>query len=209
MSVGRLCACGCGGVVPPVDRRGNPTIGTHLRGHWMKVASRQRQGRFVEHFWERVAAPDDRGCRLWLGPTNRDGGYGVVSNGRRDQVYAHRLVWILAYGEPPADRPWVLHRCDNPPCCELTHLFIGTAADNNADMAAKMRNRVPHSAATGERNPAAKITDAQRDEIVYRYRAGGIRQVDLAAEYGITQGQISHIIRKANQHTPSSPEAGI
>ncbi|MGH7024521.1 MAG: HNH endonuclease signature motif containing protein [Caulobacteraceae bacterium] len=56
----------------------------------------------------------------------------------RDTRYAHRLAWELANGPIP-DGLLILHKCDNPVCCNPDHLFLGTAADNHADCAAKGR----------------------------------------------------------------------
>lgn len=78
----------------------------------------------------------DSGCLEWRDGATRNG-YGQIGDGRRVR-YAHRVAYELAYG-PFSDDLDVLHRCDNPPCCEPTHLFLGTAADNNADMIAKGR----------------------------------------------------------------------
>ena len=69
-------------------------------------------------------------------------GYGFRSlNGR--QMRAHRAAWIEAHGPIP-DGMMVLHRCDNPGCVRVEHLFLGTAADNTADMITK--GRMPWSA---------------------------------------------------------------
>ena len=93
---------------------------------------------------DRIAAGLERkpnGCLEWTGLTNAKG-YGRTSlNGKPDLT--HRIAWILANGPIP-DGLHVLHHCDNPPCCDAeTHLFLGTDADNRADMAAKGRGRGP------------------------------------------------------------------
>lgn len=79
------------------------------------------------------------GCWEWTGSTNPSG-YGELGLGGRHEglVAAHRLSWELHVGPIP-DGLWVLHRCDNPPCCNPDHLFLGTRTDNVRDMYAKGR----------------------------------------------------------------------
>ena len=81
------------------------------------------------------------GCLEWTGATN-DSGYGILTIARRP-VRTHRIAWERVHG-PIVDGLNVLHHCDNPPCCDAVdtehHLFLGTKADNAADMAAKGRS---------------------------------------------------------------------
>lgn len=89
---------------------------------------------------ERLAARLERrstGCLEWTGHSNEKG-YGQISfEGRL--VMTHRLAWELANGPIP-DGLLVRHfACDNPPCCEPTHLRLGTFTDNTADMTSQGR----------------------------------------------------------------------
>jgi hypothetical protein len=79
------------------------------------------------------------GCWGWSGATRN--GYGALGRGGHGKglVYAHRLSWELANGPIP-DGMCVLHRCDNPPCANPDHLWLGTKTDNNRDMVAKGRH---------------------------------------------------------------------
>lgn len=72
----------------------------------------------------------------------------------------------------------VLHRCDNPPCVNPQHLFLGTLKDNTLDMLAKRRHR-------------EILLPAQIAELIRRYHAGNISQTTLATEYGIGQTTVS------------------
>lgn len=85
-------------------------------------------------------------CWVWTGTTTRKG-YGQFSLGRRDEGsdMAHRLAWEQDHGPIPEGMQ-VCHRCDNPPCVNPEHLFLGSAAENQYDKRRKGR------AARGERN---------------------------------------------------------
>jgi hypothetical protein len=83
-------------------------------------------------------APAPSGCIEWTGLIDRKG-YGKTWFEGRSQG-AHRVAWQLANGPIP-DGLMVMHSCDNPPCCNVAHLSLGTAADNQADKAAKGRAR--------------------------------------------------------------------
>ena len=72
---------------------------------------------------------------MWTGATAN--GYGQRSVGGKTQ-YVHRLAWEEVHGPIPEGMR-VLHHCDNPPCYEITHLFLGTSKVNTEDMIAKGR----------------------------------------------------------------------
>jgi hypothetical protein len=79
--------------------------------------------------------------RLKPGP-HGGGGYGRFKL-RGQQWYTHRLAWVLQVGVPVPNGLDVLHACDNPPCCNPRHLFLGTQKDNTQDMITKGRRRPP------------------------------------------------------------------
>lgn len=130
-------------------------------------------------------------CKVWDRARRND--YGVVMIARKLWL-VHRWAWIQHHGEPPRDKPLVLHRCDNPPCFELDHLFVGTDADNHADKMSKGRQSHAYGARYGESNPAAKLTDDQVSEVRRKYATGQVLQRELAVEFQTTQGVISMIV---------------
>lgn len=97
-------------------------------------------------------------CAEWTGRRNR-GGYGLTRACGKP-LLAHRQAWAIAFGPIP-DGLCVLHRCDNPPCCEPTHLFLGTRADNMRDMALKGR----HWKASNDHCPSGHAYDETNTRI--------------------------------------------
>lgn len=82
------------------------------------------------------------GCWEWMG-ARTPLGYGQLSAGHgRPPLYAHRIAYELRHGPIPSRR-FICHRCDNPPCVNPAHLFLGDARANHADMTAKGRGSVP------------------------------------------------------------------
>lgn len=152
----------------------------------------------VERFWDFVdkLAPARRGdlgpCWMWCG-TRKSNGYGMFGADWRRPCHAHRYSWALANGQAPPSDMMVCHRCDNRACVNPEHLFLGTAADNVADMYAKGRAR--KAPRPGESNPRATLTDAQVAEVRQRYAAGGVTQQELADEYETSRGAIGNAVR--------------
>lgn len=126
-------------------------------------------------FWAQVGRPADA-CWEWRGTLDGKG-YGKIPVGGR-LIGAHRIAYTLAVGPIPPGI-FVCHECDNPPCCNPNHLFLGTAADNNRDTVLKGRAR--RNAARGEANPQAKLTEAKVRAIRADPRPGHL----IAADYGV------------------------
>lgn len=154
---------------------------------------RRRPGKPIEpiedRFWRYVTRASDAECWPWTGATTKRG-YGMLpagdrNAGERRNNMAHRISWALAHGPIPEGMD-VCHSCDNPPCVNPAHLFIGTRADNMRDCARKGRS------CKGERNGQAKITAADVRDI-RRLRAQGEKLLPLARRYGLTEGTVCNI----------------
>lgn len=119
---------------------------------WSKYGDPSNDGHrpLAERLVTRLARRES-GCLEWTGATLK--GYGQVGDGQK-VLYAHRVAYELAYGPIP-DGLHVLHRCDNPPCCEPSHLFVGTHAENMTDMADKGRAHWQTGRTAGAAKPAA------------------------------------------------------
>lgn len=146
---------------------------------------------FLERFWSKVdrRGPDE--CWPWLAyrqPT----GYGQFTVRKGEFATASRVALALT-----VDRPLVLgevacHSCDNPPCCNPAHLFVGTQLDNNADCRQKGRaNR-----ARGVGLPWARLDDEKVREIRSHPQRYG-----LYAELGRQYGVAANTIRAVRQGT--------
>lgn len=137
-------------------------------------------------FIEENTLESPAGCKEWTG-SRLTAGYGQARH-LGSPILAHRLAWTLVHGPIPAGR-WVCHRCDNPPCCNIAHLFLGTPADNLADAITKGRHlgRIPESGYRKQR--IRKLTHAQVDEI----RTSLETSAALGRRFGCSRANVSMI----------------
>ena len=164
----------------------------------------------IERFWSKVdrCGPDE--CWPWIAGKDIKG-YGNFWRG--ETVQSHRVAFFLHRGKDPFPLH-ILHSCDNPPCCNGKHLFVGTTQNNTADRHAKGRD------ATGDKNgarthpekwwqrgefhrrPSAKITDEQ--VLTIRGLHGqGMLMKEIAKRFSVSRSNISMIINKKTwSHLP-------
>lgn len=167
----------------------------------------------VARFWEKVTRSPGNKCWLWKGKPNHSG-YGRLHVGGRNgrHLLAHRLSRALAYpGEDIANLE-VCHECDNPPCVNPIHLFVGTHLDNMKDRDRKGRvtrgdehwtARKPERKAKGENHGASRLTESKVLAIRSRYAAGGQSYGDLATEYDVSPGTIRDVVKRRRwKHLP-------
>ena len=149
----------------------------------------------IIRFLEKLDRSGD--CWVWKGTVNEQG-YGRL-NVNYKMVFTHKIAYELQYGEIP-EGLLVCHTCDNPPCCNPDHLFLGTPQENVDDMMRKGRN--VGSRLKGEKVGTHKLTDEQVSEIRRRfsYRGkNGDSGLALAAEFGVRESQISMIVHNKSR----------
>jgi hypothetical protein len=141
---------------------------------------------FADRFWSKVDMLGD--CWMWLAFC-KSNGYGQFTLKSGKFVGAHTVSYALTFGPIPAGCV-ICHHCDNPPCVNPAHLFLGTQSDNAMDMLAKGRaTRV-----RGTDHPSARLTE---EDIRYIRAAANYRGLlkDLSEDFGVSAHTI-RMIRK-------------
>lgn len=127
----------------------------------------------------KVGGPDD--CWEWQGYRT------PLGYGRYRRKLAHRISFARALGIELGTLH-VCHRCDNPPCVNPAHLFLGTARDNALDRKSKDRGIRWYGRRRGHRNPMAKLTDQAVREI--RRLHGTVPAKALGQRFGVSAGTV-------------------
>lgn len=128
----------------------------------------------------------ESGCIEWIGKRGKQG-YGEISdvvNGKKKTLKTHRVSYETFKGKIPIGLH-VLHKCDNPPCINPNHLFLGTARDNLLDMSRKGRCRNQN----GSNNNMSKLDEESVKEILKT----NCKLKYLAKIYGVKESTISRI----------------
>lgn len=165
----------------------------------------------ADRFWPKVAVKTADECWEWSA-NKYPNGYGQIAASAHKKLLAHRVAWELHFGVIPPGMS-VCHKCDNPPCCNPNHLFLGTTADNLADMQRKGRKVL--GLTIGIANGNSKLTEADVREI-RRLSAAGIGGRKLAKMFGLKSKssvrsivkrlQWGHVTTLANHQPQSSSE---
>jgi len=140
-----------------------------------------------ERFWSKVDVRGEDECWDWQGQIGTTTGYGRFSLNHKD-MGAHRMAWILAYGPIPEGK-CVLHSCDNRPCVNKRHLFLGDKTTNMADKVKKDRQ------AKGEQMSQTRLTDKQALEIRRLY-TNGYTQTQITKLFDVGTSVIHRIVHR-------------
>ncbi len=132
-----------------------------------------------------------RGCWEWTRGRSRQG-YGTVKiDGKARKV--HRVSACLFLGMPIDSELDALHHCDNPPCFNPAHLYLGTDRDNHRDMVARGRS----NRARGECHGRSKL-DVVKVREIRRANQAGATYADLGRSFGISSEQAARVCKRAN-----------
>lgn len=156
-----------------------------------------------EVLWSKVEKRGPDECWPWRGFVN-EGGYGRTWINDR-AYYAHRVIFDLAHPntitrEAPVSKQgtgFLLHSCDNPVCCNPSHLRVGTYAENTADREA--RGRAPDYGA--DRGPRCKLTMEQA-RYARELRKSGVSARDLAVRFSISLPSMKSLLRGHSYKEP-------
>lgn len=138
--------------------------------------------RDINNFWSHVIKRGEDECWIWDAWTDKDG-YGSFSAYNR-RAPAHRIAWILINGAIP-NGLYLLHSCDNPPCVNTKHLYLGDQTQNIVEASSK--GRIPGNRLRGYLSP-------EQVREIRRRVANGEKQADMAREFGMTSSSISTLI---------------
>lgn len=147
-------------------------------------------------FWSNVAKGKDTECWEWQ-RSRFPKGYGYVwypSQGdptTMQQHHAQRIAYRLTFGDIP-EGMLVCHSCDNPPCCNPAHLWLGTNAENTADRSKKGRT----SRVLGKHRGNGKLTEEQVRDIRAEYIPGKVGYQALAKKFDVERSTIQAIVTR-------------
>lgn len=133
-------------------------------------------------FWSFVEKTES--CWLWRGGLHQKG-YGSMGDGDGSHVRAHRYSYLLHFGPIPKGK-MVCHKCDNPPCVNPEHLFLGTAQSNMDDMIQKGRAR----------HPARHALTASDIEFISGAHASGKSLRQIAGVLRVSHHTVSRVLHR-------------
>lgn len=142
----------------------------------------------LDLLFERCEHNPETDCVEWVRSINGNG-YGSLRFRGKVET-AHRAAYSLAYNINLVAENVICHDCDNPICCSLSHLFLGTHKDNSDDKFRKGRFKTLR----GEDSGSAKVSNKQIEEIRHMWETTDMLQREIGDYFGLTQQHISKIV---------------
>lgn len=147
----------------------------------------------LDRFWAKVERGEPEECWPWRAFCN-PAGYGMFRVHGKMEL-AHRVAWTIAEGPIPEGLD-VLHHCDNPPCTNRVHHFLGDDTANIADKVSKGRSSFPQPTKRGELHHAAKLTWEQVEAIRGSATGAPGEGRAFAAVYQVSPATISNVLSR-------------
>lgn len=151
-------------------------------------------GKFSTNGKEVILEEKENGCQECISHCKDDCGYTrIMIKGKHERLF--RIIFEREYGKIPSDMV-IRHKCDNPSCCNLKHLEIGTQKDNVKDMMIRNRSSKgkPKIAIRGSKNKSSKLKE---DEVIEIYNSN-LSGRKLAKQYNVSRSTIQHIKKQTD-----------
>lgn len=148
-------------------------------------ATNLHEQEIIDKFYSRIEFRDNSDCWWWTGPKTPSG-YGCFAPKHKVMYSTHRLAWEINKGPIPTGMH-ICHICDNPPCVNPDHLFIGTNQDNVNDRVAKGRQQ------RGQSHGQSILTEDHITQIraLVHY---GVKQTTLARMFGVKRSTVNEAV---------------
>lgn len=179
------CQCDCGNIVIVCGSnvKRNFSCGC-LRG--LKHVPTEMCLSTLKDKFNKCLKENSNGCMEWQKGRDKNG-YGIAVSIRFKINRAHRLSWFLNHGSLPENK-WVLHKCDNPSCCNIDHLFLGDGKENSDDMIRKGRKSYPKR----------KLSKEEQKQVI-EMSNNKITQREIAKKFNVCQWSITNIIKNPKE----------
>ena len=167
-------------------------LGDYYSTQCQKCYHKNRAGKERSDFRDRFFKYVSKTPKCWIWTGSRDShGYGAIKRFGKTRKAA-RISYEMANGKFPKDL-LVCHRCDNPPCVNPEHLFLGTYKDNSVD--AYKKGRLRGIVMKGLQNWRYKLTKEKRQDLKHLYLSGKESQTSISKRFGISQQLVSLIVK--------------
>jgi len=142
---------------------------------------------FIKRFWDKIDVRENDICWNWKLSKNA-GGYGRVRY-KNSMTVSNRIAYAIMYGDIP-EGLCVLHKCDNPACCNPKHLFVGTQKENVLDMERKGRSNHPR----GSDLNSSILTENDVLKIRDLYSKGEFTHLEIAKTFNVSDSTVHNIV---------------